>query len=125
MSYSTITNFLCQQPKEKERWEGDRIKAKKMRDVNKVDALFVEEIPIIFPSETSLEITPPEIALLLGEVYACTKKRSLTSNTCLPFCFPQRGIIFSSTSLNRSPRAAQWTHFCLLTKQGCYLNFLV
>jgi hypothetical protein len=31
-----------------------------MRDVNKVDALFVEEIPIIFPSETSLEITPSD-----------------------------------------------------------------
>jgi hypothetical protein len=36
---------LCQQPKERKPLEGDRISSKKIRDVNKVDALFVEEIP--------------------------------------------------------------------------------
>jgi hypothetical protein len=115
------------------RLEGDRITANKMRDVNKVDALFAEEKPIIFPPETSPETTSLETDCLPVEGCGYEDEeagfhpicRGIRSSIRVPFSGQLQPVNTVLILSNRSPWALLLSPSCLLTIPGCYLNSFV
>jgi hypothetical protein len=91
--------------------EEDRITAKTMRDVNKVDALFAEEKSIIFPPETSPETTRLETDFLPVEVCGYEDEeagfhsicRGTRSSIRVPFSGQPRPVNTVLILSNRSP----------------------